>query len=823
LSNEAFFEGFYIIIQIGICRTNRPRLVLAATCDHSIYGRSGHISLDVLPYFYRREDWNSQMIKLRPYQTDMELATLEATRKGHKRIVVASATGCITGDSIVNLNRAKKGFSMEIAKAHKHMHDSNYRYYWNQNIATYARSFTGKKILLHKISDIVYSGEKEVYNLVLENGFSIKATANHEIMTKNGFIKLIDLNTKNFVMIDENKATRTNKNIILRDKVKSVGKYHPYGVLHKSESRTRVSYTIEIHRAIYEAFTNGFETLEKYLSVVKSGKIDGLEFVDPKIYAIHHIDGDHYNNDFSNLQKLTHSEHLTIHGNYDHFGYGEPSYSRVKNIEYVGLRETYDIICEDPHRNFVANKIVIHNSGKTVIFADIAIRAIRKKRRVLILTHREEIMYGILKTLVRFGENPGIIKGKEIMKASRVHVAMVQTLSRGDRVKFLKSNRINFDLIICDEGHHFTAPQFMEAFDGFSDATVLFFTATPARTDGVGMDQAGATALINGPQYADLLNSKYTGGEIYLCPPVVFFSPDTLELCKATEKLKKNKLGFSDYSPTNETKIFGEKRVINNCVELYRQHFNGAPAIIFGASLDDCHNVASAMIDAGYKGGVVYDKMDSETRKDYIEGLGDGRYNFLCSYDIISEGVDIPVVAGCIIRRRTKSLILYMQMVGRPARRYPGKKYNIIIDQAGVSIIHGHPLTRRKWTLQGVETDESEKLIMTVCPKCAAHIAGRPKNCPYCGEEIGKSGGARIEEINEIYAPMEIMPPPIDEDYNDSVRLMEFEEMDRERELMEEITNGTLTNYQRFTSLAAMMGKDRKWTSRVWRKYYEGD
>lgn len=461
--------------------------------------------------------------------------------------------------------------------------------------------------------------------------------------------------------------------------------------------------------------------------------------------------------------------------------------------------------------------------GKTVLFTDIATRAIRKKRRVLVLTHREEILSQIVVSFVRADINPGIIKGKEIMKASRVHVAMVQTLSRGDRVKFLKSNRIKFDLIICDEGHHFTSPQFMQAFEGFADATVLFFTATPARTDGVGMDQAGATALINGPQYADLLNPEYTGGEIYLCPPVVFFSPDTLELCKATEKLKKNKLGFSDYSPTNETKIFGEKRIINNAVELYRQHFNGAPAIIFGASVEDCHNVAAAMIEAGFKGGVVYDKMDSDTRKDYIEGLGDGRYNFICSYDIISEGVDIPVVAGCIIRRRTKSLILYMQMVGRPARRYPGKKHNIIIDQAGVSIIHGHPLTRRRWTLQGVEIDSNEQLTMTVCPKCAAHLAGRPKKCPYCEHEFTGGDTGKIEEIKEIYAPMEIMPPPIDDDFNDSVRLMEFEEMDREAELMEEITAGTLTNYHRFETLASMLGKDRKWVSRVWRKYYEGD
>jgi SNF2 family DNA or RNA helicase len=39
--------------------------------------------------------------------------------------------------------------------------------------------------------------------------------------------------------------------------------------------------------------------------------------------------------------------------------------SKVESITYVGLKMTYDIVCEDPYRNFVANGIVIHNCGKT--------------------------------------------------------------------------------------------------------------------------------------------------------------------------------------------------------------------------------------------------------------------------------------------------------------------------------------------------------------------------------------------------------------------------------------------------------------------------
>ena len=34
----------------------------------------------------------------------------------------------------------------------------------------------------------------------------------------------------------------------------------------------------------------------------------------------------------------------------------------VKSIDYVGMRETYDIEVEGPYHNFVANGFIVHNS-----------------------------------------------------------------------------------------------------------------------------------------------------------------------------------------------------------------------------------------------------------------------------------------------------------------------------------------------------------------------------------------------------------------------------------------------------------------------------
>jgi len=459
--------------------------------------------------------------------------------------------------------------------------------------------------------------------------------------------------------------------------------------------------------------------------------------------------------------------------------------------------------------------------GKTVIGASITQKANMNKKRVLWLVHRDEIADQTVKKLVLFGINPGIIQGKNYMKDSLTHVAMVQTLVK--RLNFLSKNGILPDIIISDECHHGTANSWMKIYSFLKEkkknCCIIGLTATPQRTDGIGLKSAGYTALIHGPQYPDLINPDYTGGYVHLSEPIVFYSPLTFKLSKSKGKKKRK-----DYDPETEQQIFGEKIVINNCCDLYEKYFFSAPCIIFCASVNDCFEVTAAMRARGWKGGSVYDKMDREERKDYISGLGNGKYNFLCSYDILGEGVDIPITAGCILRRRTLSIIIYLQEIGRSARKYPGKKYNLIIDQCGNSIIHRHPLTRRIWTLDGLQRqkqEEEEKVSMTVCSSCGALLADKPKTCPYCGESL-KSEGFIEHTVKEVQAPMSILPSPVQQGFNDIADIEEFEINDREQAIIDRLRSGHMSSFDRFGELARMIGKDRKWTNLVWRKYHEG-
>lgn len=269
--------------------------------------------------------------------------------------------GCIFGEEKVYLNC--KGYIRELSLKELYKWFNNTK----NRIHAKVRAFKGTGIGLHSIKDVVYSGIKPCYKLTLADGKTVIGTYNHEILTKSN--KWIQLGK----CVGKLVAVQCDKKLKAKNKYNSrrVGKYHPYGqlknVIRKDRGNKEVNYlTVELHRLIYEANINNL-SLEDFIKATKEGG-KNLKFVNPKIWDIHHIDGNHKNNEVSNLQKLTKKAHQKIH--IKDYTNKDITYSEAIKVEYVGLKETYDIVCADPHRNFVTNGIVVHNSGKT--FEEIA-------------------------------------------------------------------------------------------------------------------------------------------------------------------------------------------------------------------------------------------------------------------------------------------------------------------------------------------------------------------------------------------------------------------------------------------------------------------
>lgn len=244
---------------------------------------------------------------------------------------------------------------------------------FDNKFPTYIRAWDGSRIKLHKIKAVNRSGEKAVYKLsTTERYLGITITADHEVLTKRGWVAAGELILGvDEVAVDLQKKHQKKQIKTRKEKTRylamRVGQFHPY-----ARKKTRSTYgvtekyrIVDTHRLVYEAKANRV-SLDTLISNTRHS--NSLIFINPKHFHIHHKDGNPRNNDISNLECLTEKEHRTLHGKehgFRNFGHGQITWHTVTDFKYVGKEMTYDIVCEEPHRNFVANNIVIHNCGKS--------------------------------------------------------------------------------------------------------------------------------------------------------------------------------------------------------------------------------------------------------------------------------------------------------------------------------------------------------------------------------------------------------------------------------------------------------------------------
>lgn len=462
------------------------------------------------------------------------------------------------------------------------------------------------------------------------------------------------------------------------------------------------------------------------------------------------------------------------------------------------------------HRMIVL--VLATGGGKGVIMGYLARLLSEKKRRSLLLSHRYEIHRQIVDHCLKQGVSPGQILSGQHMTANRTQVGMVQTVHR--KLKHL--GQAWFDAILADEFHHYTSRTFNQVVNYKEETKVIGFTATPKRTDGKGLWESGATAMIEGPQTADLVQAGY------LTPPVVYSSETTLEFRQQRFKRK-----GGEYDKHDQEEFTKRKYIIDDTVNSYRRFFNGAPVIIFCCSVSDCEIVASAMRGDGWRCEAVHDKLDKDLRREYIDGLGNGTMNAVTSYDVLGEGVDVPILAGVIIRRLTMSLINWLQWVGRSLRVAPGKDKAIVIDQAGNVFDHGHPLEIRKWTLTGDLKDETESTpTLKQCPACGNWLPKNARVCNACGEDLSRTAPQTKKEIHIIREPLKIIEPPelpTGRFALDAADVMTYNDGDADKEIIELISQAARKHdpdaRERLEYIARLFGHSHKWTQEVWDKY----
>ena len=424
-------------------------------------------------------------------------------------------------------------------------------------------------------------------------------------------------------------------------------------------------------------------------------------------------------------------------------------------------------------------------SGKTVMFADVTNKAVDKGSRVLIVTDRTELLNQTSKTVQDFGSTPSFwIAGTTVIDRSKsVFIAMAQTLRNRVKIdewyKFIKEE---IDLVIIDEAH---AQEFNYLFESgvVDDTATLGFTATPYR--GGKMRQLGLDYedIINGPSVKYLIGEeKLVNCDIYDCG-----APDMKGVSMNYAK--------GDYNENQMFSKFNTSKFYKGLVRNYKKHTPNEKMIVFCCNIEHAIKTTKALTEAGFRAKFIssgvgkpkeytgddipsqiryekrlkkYHKFTkafakfSGKRKEIFDGFKHNEFEILVNVDIATKGYDCPDIKVVALYRATQSLTLYLQMIGRGGRIFPGKTHFTVFDFGDNKSRFGGYDAERIWSLWhedspggGVPplkecgfTSELKKIKPggRIKDGCRRLILASAQMCPICGFEYPEKNEA--EEID---------------------------------------------------------------------------
>ena len=350
-------------------------------------------------------------------------------------------------------------------------------------------------------------------------------------------------------------------------------------------------------------------------------------------------------------------------------------------------------------------------AGKTVIFSDIAAKAAAKGKRVAILTHRRELL-------------------SQAGRLNSCDVLMVETLNNAIK-KGLDLSQ--YDLLVVDEAHIGNFRKVLEGFNGF----VIGATATPVSNPPL-KDQYNAIVCPVGIE--QLISDKWLATpHTYAMHPV-----DTSKLQTAR----------GEYTEASLDDAFNKPKVYEGVVQEFVKKWAQSKAIVFCVNISATINTALEFKKQLGEGRVyaVHSKLSAIERADLIEDFIVSKYGILVNCGIATTGFDCPDIEVVVINRATKSVALWLQMVGRASRRTETKTAFTILDFGENVTRLGFWQEPRDWANLFLNPKKKGEGVAPVkdCPACGFVAYASARVCANCGEEFAPNPKTEAEVLAEL-------------------------------------------------------------------------
>lgn len=334
--------------------------------------------------------------------------------------------------------------------------------------------------------------------------------------------------------------------------------------------------------------------------------------------------------------------------------------------------------------------------GKSVLIAHLANEL---PNRVLILTHRQELLEQNSKLITDHATLTAKTKKPQILKDAKVVVCMAQTIIRRIE-KYGHDYAGDFQTIIIDETH---LDFFAKVYNLIPHQNRIGLTATPILNktetcviNGEDYTRRATLAkeydhLIQGIPEAKLIELGYLVRDfnIQLQPPDL-------------DKLKSSSSNPDGYTSTSLTDVFGSHASIDTLYQAYEKYGKGKKTIVFNPTTKSNLTAYNHFVDKLGKDKVrLYDSVNETeySRDETVQWFKSIPDAILLNVGVFTTGFDVPELEVILFNKKTKSLGLFLQIAGRGSRPAPqiNKDKFLFVDMGLNLPTHGKWSDNRDW------------------------------------------------------------------------------------------------------------------------------
>ena len=382
--------------------------------------------------------------------------------------------------------------------------------------------------------------------------------------------------------------------------------------------------------------------------------------------------------------------------------------------------------------------------GKSLLIASVVQKILdsRPNYRIVVLAHRKELVEQNSEELRNLlpNESIGIYSaGLGQKKIRRVTFANIQSIAK---------RRIPCDAVIVDECHLIPgseSSQYKTFLNGARPKAVIGFTATPFRMDQGHLldgDDAIFTDIAHETTIRQLIELGYLSP---LVSKVAKGSIDTRGVRTSGADFRAQDL-YDKFSPLTEMQ----------CAEIIEKASDRKSWLIFASTVEHAFEVSRCLENFGIDCAVITGETPAGERASVIQKFKRREIRCVINVAVLTTGFNAPGIDALILMRSTKSLSLYIQMVGRGTRLAPGKDDCLVLD-FGANIERHGPIDQIEPKKVGDKV-VTEAPPSKICPQCGMVLLAFARACTECGFEF--LGDGREKKLLETASTASILAEP---------------------------------------------------------------